>query len=236
MVKVKMFLCACLCILAVQPAPAKGDSIEVSNGQLTKERLSDLIVYGDPNNPNEQKVILKPNDPKDDIIFDGHTSRRFNVKFKITKFELSTALLDDKDNVKTEVQSVAHKGKIIEPTEIPKKKKVGMIWNSDGQQTVVLAIDQAVAPEPPPEGTILAFVDGYNELMPGWFVGTDINFETGEVTGAYTGNVEVFCTAFEVFGLHSPLSTGRCSGYTPGCEIILARIRRSRLVRCVLRH
>ncbi len=62
----------------------------------------------------------------------------------------------------------------------------------------MLAIDQAVAPEPPPEGTILTFVEGYNELMPGWYVGTSIDFETGEVTGAYTGIVEVFSTAFEV--------------------------------------
>jgi len=160
-----------------------------------KATLSDLIVYGEN---NKEEVILKPGDPNDDIVFEPLGTKIFHVNFEITKFEIST--LCRKDSEQPADWGVGYfEGKIIVPTDVPKKeKKIGFIRDPDGQQTVVLAIDGAVAPEPPPEGTILAFVEGYNEIMPNWFVGTGIDFETGQVTGAYTGDVEVFSTAFEV--------------------------------------
>ncbi len=192
MVKVKLFLCVCLCVVAVLTGPAKGDSIQVVNpgDPNIPTRLTDLIVYGE--DPNKQRKVIKaPDDPSDDIVFTPGMRRIFHAPFKITKYEISAGWYDSKGNYE-EFPTIYFDVNIVKP------KKVGFIRDPDGQQKVVLAVDQAVAPEPPPEGTVLAFIEGYNELMPGWFVGTDINFETGEVTGAYTGLAEVFSTAFEV--------------------------------------
>ncbi len=206
MVKVKMFLCACLCILAMLPTPAKGDFIEVRNTDPNNNHmLSDLIVYGDPNDPNQVKWILIPGSEfsSDDVNIPPKGQCMYYADFKITRYMVSEGYWAYWD-----ITYFYNEGKTsVFEVNIVKPKKVGMIRDPDQQQTVVLAIDGAVAPGPPPEGTILAFVEGYNELMPGWFVGTDIDFETGEVSGAYTGDVEVFSTAFEVSILPSGIPT-----------------------------
>jgi len=199
--KARIYLCACLCVLAVLTGPAKGDVIQVSiKDPNIAWTLSDLIVYGDPNDPNEKKVFLAPNDPNDDIDFSPRMTRTFDADFKITSYVSSTGGTDPKGNY-WEWETMFFNVRTVVP------KKVAVIGPGpyiQEQLRLVLAVDQAVAPEPPPVGTILAFVEGYNELMPGWFVGTDINFDTGEVTGAYTGNVEVFSIPFEVLVFTAP--------------------------------
>ena len=114
------------------------------------------------------------------------------VDFEIEGYIISEGYWDATETFYDEWETSVFKLKKVKP------KKLGMIRDPDQKQTVVLAIDQAIATEPPPEGTIMAFVGGYNELMPSWFVGTGIDYETGQVTGAYTGNIEVLSTAFEV--------------------------------------
>ena len=60
MSKLKLFLCVCICALAVPAASTKGDYIQVENADKEFNRiLSDLIVYGDPNKP-EQKRFYWP--------------------------------------------------------------------------------------------------------------------------------------------------------------------------------
>lgn len=190
MFKSKLFLCACLCILAVLATVARSDDIKVRNPRRDQSiTLSDFIVYGEVPN-KQQKVIRAPDDPNDDTVIPGWGVRIFTADFKIKKYIISSCFIDEGHYVEHEI--------VVFEVEKIVPKKLSFIRDPDEQQTVVLAVDQAIAPDPPPEGTVLAFVEGYNELMPGWFVGTGINFDTSEVTGAYTGNVEVFCTAFEV--------------------------------------
>ena len=184
-------------------APARGDMIQVTNDSVFKRTLSDLIVYGDPNDPNEKKVILKPNDPNDDIVFGPGMSRVFDADFKIKKYIISSCSMD-------EGHYVEHETVVFEIEKIVPKKlaciEIGPYIQE--QLKVILEIDQSIAPEPPPEGTVLVFSNGQWEKLSGpyggWFVGTGINYDTGEVTGAYTGTVEVFCTAFEVLVFTPP--------------------------------
>ena len=198
MFKLKMFLCVCLCILAALPALTKGDTIIVINQGGMTSTLSDLIVFGEN---GQKEVILKPNDSSDDVNILAGLTRMYDVDFKIKSYIISSAHKSTEGYYGECVDYVLFGVIIVEPTTI------SFIRDPDGQ-TLALAIDQAVAPEPPAEGTILTFIEGYNELMPGWFVGTGINYETGEVTGAYTGNAEVFSTAFEVMVFTPPYPSG----------------------------
>jgi len=190
MVKSKLFLCVCLCIFTALSS-AKGDTIVVKNRSiLLQATLSDLIVYGDPNKPEQKKVFLKPNDPNDDILFTPLMERIFDADFQIKSYVISMG--DYVKGAYHEWETFVFDVKRIVP------KQLGMIRCPAGEHKIVLAVDQAIAPEPPPEGTIFPVANGRNKLLvPGWFVGTGINYDTGQVTGAYTGYVEVFSTAFE---------------------------------------
>ena len=202
-----MFLCACLCVLAVLANPAKGDTIKVTNTMRSKEILSDLIVYSDPNDPDpktgkwKKKVLVAPDDPNDDIVLNPKASVTFHADFKIWLYETSTPILI-RGWLYYDSPTYVFRGKIGVP------KKVGFIRDPDEQQTVVLTQTEDYIDAPwallAPEGTVLACTEGIIPGRPGWFVGTDINFDTGEVTGAYTGNVEVLATVFEVLVFTPP--------------------------------
>ncbi len=197
MSKLKLFLCLFICIFAVSAVSTKGDYIEVQNkNNVLPRTLSDLIVYGDPNKPSQKKVLLAPNDPNDDIELGPLLSKIFETSFPIKSYLISQAYGAGEQY--RENETVLFNVKRLIP------KKLAMIQDPAEQQTVVLAVDQDVALAPPPEGTILTFSNGRNELMPGWFVGTSINFDTGNVTGAYTGDAEVITTAFEALALEPP--------------------------------
>jgi hypothetical protein len=185
---------------------ARSDDIEVRNPRRDQSiTLSDFIVYGE--DPNKQKKVIRaPDDPNDDTVIPGWGTRRFTTDFEIKKYIISSCSIDEGHYV--EHETVVFKIEKI----IPKKLAYIEIGPYIQEQLkVILEIDQSVAPEPPPEGTILAFVGGQNPQMPGWFVGTGINFDTGEVTGAYTGDVEVLSTAFEVLVFSPP--------YPPDCAV-----------------
>ena len=197
MSKLKLFLCVCICALAVPAASTKGDYIQVENADKEFNRiLSDLIVYGDPNKPEQKKVLLAPNDPTDDIELDPYMTKIFEAAFQIKSYTISQAY-DTVENY-IECETSVFNVKRLAP------KKLAMIQDPAEQQTIVLAIDQDVALVPPPEGTILTFSNGRNELRPGWFLGTGIDFETGDVTGAYSGDAEVLSTAFDALALEPP--------------------------------
>ena len=197
MSKLKLFLCVCICVLSIPAASTKGDYIQVENADKEFNRiLSDLIVYGDPNNPEQKKVLLAPNDPTDDIELGPYMTKIFEAAFTIKSYVISQAY-DTVENY-IECETSVFNVKRLAP------KKLAMIQDPAEQQTIVLAIDQDVALVPPPEGTILTFSNGRNELRPGWFVGTGINFETGDVTGAYSGDAEVLSTAFDALALEPP--------------------------------
>ncbi|MCP4593031.1 MAG: PEP-CTERM sorting domain-containing protein, partial [bacterium] len=59
-------------------------------------------------------------------------------------------------------------------------------------------VDYALAPENPLVDTTVNFINGTNADYPGWFVGTDIQFDTGSVGGAYTGDVSILSSPFKV--------------------------------------
>lgn len=78
-------------------------------------------------------------------------------------------------------------------------KLIPIIDNPTGGPTVFLSYDDSLYTfQPPSEGTIVSFGNGVNSGFPGWFVGTQLDPVSGDVTNPFTGSVRIFDTSFQV--------------------------------------
>jgi hypothetical protein len=170
----KSLAAATVVLLASATASFAGDIVEVSNPHPTLSwTLSDLIIYGAN---GEKQVVLKPNDPSDDIVIAPQGSKIFGpFPFDVVRYFVSTQVGD------SEFESIVLKVKVLEP------QPVAFFQSLSTQQPLVYVIDQSVYPPHPPLGTKFSFRNGINPMLPGTFMGIMPDFENGWVVGQYTG-------------------------------------------------
>jgi hypothetical protein len=184
--------------LAVSPVPARADSLRIAN--ITARRgftpkvvqLSDLIVYEtDEFGPPRREVLLRPNDSSDDIFFNIGSVITLNFPFKIGKYMIS----ETENGVERRSIYLHSRSQVLTA-----------LLSDPAGNPLFLALDTDQALDPPAEGSILPFVNGEYASLPGWFVGTYLDLDAGEVSGPYTGDVLVRNTSLEVGVVPEPSS------------------------------
>jgi len=178
-----------IAIAWASPAPA-GSIFRYTNTQGSSRFLSDLTVYGEGNN---KKVILEedPSTEPDVEVKPGQPYKSPDVGFEIKKVDISIKLTRGG----TETKTVG--------ANFVQQRIQQVAWLSD--PSLILALTFPVAAEPPPAGTLLSFTDGLNPNLPGWFVGTILDRDTGTVSGPFTGTAEISATG-EVMTIPEPNS------------------------------
>jgi hypothetical protein len=184
-------------VLTILPGPhgvrpaAAGPILEITNPRFDSATLtlSDLVVYGTRiddvtgNSVPTSKEFLEAGDASDNIVLAPGAVTFFIANFEIEKYFVST--VDRRGEHETSVLFV---------TQL-RKLRPGWIADPRGEAAIALALDFRIAADSPAPGTIFDVVDGRNPNLPGWFVGTETDLATGEVTGAYTGPVEILAVA-----------------------------------------
>jgi hypothetical protein len=177
-------------LTSTSTAPA-GTVLQVTNKDLKDTVvLSDLIAMGAD---GARKVILEPNNPKDDITMDPGQIKIFDAGFEVTSYIISRQ--DGKNEFETTVFNVQQ----------VKATKIGFLEDPSTGLPLVASIDYNTGAPPLPDGSTVTLTDGTSTLLPGWFVGTSIDFDTGVVSGPFSGTAE-FLTGFTVAAVPEPSS------------------------------
>ena len=164
------------CLLTSTSAASAGFVLEVVNKSKDDEVLSDLIAMGAN---GARKVILEPNNPKDDITIQGNRGTRlFDAGFEVTSYIISR--LSGKNEVETSLFNV---------TQVH-GKDLGFLEDPSTGTALYASLDFNTAAEPLSDGTLVTFSNGLSSLLPGWFVGTSIDLNTGVVSDPFTGTAE----------------------------------------------
>jgi hypothetical protein len=124
------------------------------------------VVYGAG---GLMKTILKPGDASDDINIPIGSSRLFDAGFEVTKYVISKTVAG------SESETLLFDVKQLRPQPIS-------FATSVGGAVLALSIDFAsglLNPGPNP----IPFTNGTAASLPGWTVGTGVDFTTGNITG-----------------------------------------------------
>jgi hypothetical protein len=173
---------AAILVAAGATTAVTATSLKNSNQGPGSFIISDLSVWG---TNGEQSDLLLLGNNQDDITIPEGGSLIWTVDFKIKDYMISTT-------VEGGEWETVYLGIPDDPTPIlfgflhdpistksPKLKIVG------GEPHTV----------PPGVGTIIPFTNGLNPSYPDWFVGTNLDLTTGDITGAYTGDVQIVARA-----------------------------------------
>lgn len=159
-----------------------GYTVKVANTTDTSQVLDDLTAFDKDNNKD---VIVKPSNGNG-VKIPARETKEFFTNLTVAKVEISQ-FINGKEVESTAIQLAAI------------AKTIAMIDNPNGSPPVFLAID---IPQynflPPSVGTLLSFTNGTNSTTPGWFVGTSIDDNTGDVSNPFTGTVEIVSTSFAI--------------------------------------
>lgn len=173
----------CLATIALSVPAEAGPILRVKNTSSLVATLSDLIAYGEA---DQKKTILKLNEASDDIVMSADEMRLFDAGFEVKEYFISKTATGI-----GEFETGVFEVKQTKPT------KLGFVRDPNQLVDLFAFIDFDLALPPPPEGTLLSFVDGQNPAVPGWFVGTVVDFDNGTVSGAYDGVGQILA-GFEV--------------------------------------
>jgi hypothetical protein len=182
----------CLALFAMQFACSvqAGQVLNVTNPTELEKVLSDLIAYGAQ---GEKSVILKPGDASDDITFAPHMTRLFDAGFEVKRYLVSSTVGN------SEFESV-----IFDVTSAL-VRELSFLEDAQSQAPLVLALDfEMTNYQPPPPDAVMNFVNGLNPNLPGYFVGTSVNFDSGAVLGAFTGSARFIAPRFDVSVVPEP--------------------------------
>jgi hypothetical protein len=176
---------AALLVISSQSAPA--DTIQIFNQANGPIVLSDLIVWSSPNRTGIKTVLLKPNDPSDDITLTTLTSATFGGPFTfIGSYAVSeTATINGK---LVEERSAVTGVKVISQLVIA-------FLTDDAGNPLFLRIDDSVYTPPPSEGTLLMFTNGVASADLDWTLYTSFDESSGVFSGLYSGEARVASTA-----------------------------------------
>jgi hypothetical protein len=132
-------------------------------------------------------TILKPGDPTDDIPLDPGKSFIRDAGFEITSYIVSrtTALQGEVETLLADVKQL-------------KPRKVSFLEDAGTGTALVESVDYLTGVDPFADGTLVSVVNGVSASLPGWFIGTAIDFSMGTVTGPFTGSAEFLGSGLEV--------------------------------------
>ena len=164
-----------------------GYVIKVANTTDNPQVLDDLIAY---DNDGKKDTII-PSTQGNGVQFIRREVKSYYSNLDSIKSVFVSQFIDGK-----EVESRAIK--VAETS-----KTVAMIEDVGGTAPVYLSADFSQQNfTPPAVGTILTIVNGVNTTpntpTPGWFVGTRFDTDTGDITGPFTGSVEIVSDSFGV--------------------------------------
>lgn len=171
-------------LLSYQQALA--DNIYLQNKEDYDITMAALITFTD-----EKKVWLKPgfeaDAATDNQVFTPGKDIVFNPKGKINRYIVAEHYIG-----KTENRTLV--------TNVKLNKPFPSVFGAASRlrDSVVTIIDvNKVVSLPMENESLFTFSEGTHPDLPGFFIGTAIDLETGEVTGAYSGNV-IFLTGFTI--------------------------------------
>jgi hypothetical protein len=147
--------------------------------------LSDLIVY---DKDGKGETILHPNNSSDDVTMVAQNIKKFEVK---TLNNVASYFISERKGTK-EIESKILKLKPAKP------RKVAYANDLDDIVDLYLAIDDEIGVVGPSETMVYSFLDGINDSLIGWFIGTSIDFETGVISDPYTGDAEIIPSDLEI--------------------------------------
>lgn len=208
-----LLVCVTPCSVLTTSALGAGSIVRVTNDGTQVRVLSDLIVYGD----NDQKnTLLALNNAADDITMGPNDVRTFDAGFEVRRYFISMTTAQG-----SELEAHGFNIQTQEP------RRLGY-YNVTGTTTPLFpSIDYATAVDSLPAGTGVAFSGGTNAALPGWFMGTGADFNTGQVTGSYSGNGTVVLSDISVAMIPEPPVIGSATSCAAVCAA--ARRRRAKL-------
>lgn len=169
--------------LLTLPDARAGFVIEIANTTDHSQALSDLIAFSAD---GERDPIVEFDTP-DDPTIPARETRRFTSKLD----DVSRIFVSQRINDK-EIESVA-----LKVTNAP--KVVPLLDDPLGIMPLYLILDfDLLSGAIPSVGDLLEFSNGLNPGLQGWFVGTNADLMTGEVSEPFTGVAEVVSTAFSI--------------------------------------
>lgn len=177
-----------------------------------------------PNGAGRTETFLQPLDPSDDetlVKEDPKEGEKVVLDFRTSLEPLRFAISELVDGI--EKTSVLGNFDI----KVSRTFTVRNFDASDGT-TLVTSIDTEVVGPDPANGTLFAFVDGRNASLPGIFVGTEIDLETGIVSSGYTGTAEISSPFQATITVPEPSSLRLSVGASIAILIALVLRRRSR--------
>lgn len=178
--------------LFVVQLASSGTIVKVTNTGGSTGRLSDLVVYGAG---GQMKTILAPGNPADDVTLSGFDTRLFDAGFEVTSYVVSEASF---------VNPASERESILINVKQLRSQPISFVQTPTGQN-LVDQIDFDSGLLSIPVGSV-SVVNGAITGMPGWLVGTDVDFTTGSLTGLYTGEAVFSDGALSVATIPEPVT------------------------------
>jgi len=178
------------------------------------------MVAGQPG-IKQEVVIPSGFGPQDvDAPFDPNGTRTFTTTTVFSR--ITTIYYSTKKGLSEKETTNFATGTIV-------SKVLPFIEDPSGLSNVFLAYNDAQYTFPPPAtGSTFSVTNGANPNFPGWFVGTQFDAATGDVTNPFTGSVGVLSTGFVVTVDPVPEPTTMASVLTSGIGLGLYAWRRRR--------
>jgi hypothetical protein len=167
--------------------PVYAATISLENRENYKINLSGLVVYGQA----DAEVLLHPgldgNAVNDNQVFNTQTRQVYQFVSQSPVFLFAEHYIQRTENL-TLFKHLSHGTSVRMVFGVASKLRDKVFTVIDGSKVKSLPMDNE---------SLFFFEDGKHPDLPGFFIGTGLDTASGEVTGAYTGNV-IFLNGFTV--------------------------------------
>ena len=175
---------------AVFPSTASAAEVKIHNKNDFDMTLSDLIVYG---KNNKAEIILSRHFAIDDVVIKAGQTQSFTTSFEVKA--IATSTLKNGKETDYVIKQLDPNGKFA---------PVAWIENAADGSDLFPLIDADLAVDPPGEDSVVNFVTGLNAGLPGWFVGTNLDLDSGDVTNGFTGSARIVLSHVETATVGEP--------------------------------